>query len=201
MTRMDPRVFPELLAAAQAGDEGAFTALFRETQPSVLRYLRAVAGQRADDLAAETWLQVVRGLGRFVGDEPAAFRAWVLAIARHRWLDDKRSLARRPESTVDELPDRPSARDVEHEVAEMITTEAAVDLIGRLAPDQAEVVMLRVVADLDSAAVATLVGKTDGAVRVLLHRGLRRLRDIIAKENLDFGVTPPTRRTVDQRDD
>ena len=64
----------------------------------------------------------------------------------------------------------------------MLSTERAVDLIGRLAPDQAEVVLLRVVADLDVAATARVVGKSRGAVRVLTHRGLRRLATLLDQE-------------------
>ena len=59
--------FPELLLAAQAGDEQAFTVLWRDLQPAVLRYVRVAARQAAEDLAADTWVSVIRGLGRFRG--------------------------------------------------------------------------------------------------------------------------------------
>jgi RNA polymerase sigma-70 factor, ECF subfamily len=48
-------LFPELLAAAQGGDEQAFAALWRDLQPAVLRYFRVTAGEVAEDLAADTW--------------------------------------------------------------------------------------------------------------------------------------------------
>src|SRR4051812_36766020 len=104
MPGMAPESFPETLAAARRGDEVAFTAIFRWTQPAVLRYLRVVAGTRAEDIASETWFHVVRGLPTFSGDEPAAFRAWVLSIARHRWVDELRRAGRRREQLVAELP-------------------------------------------------------------------------------------------------
>lgn len=72
----------------------------------------------------------------------------------------------------------------------ILSTERAVDLIGRLAPDQAEVVLLRVVADLDVAATARVVGKSRGAVRVLAHRGLRRLATMLEREP-DPGLDRP----------
>jgi Sigma-70 region 2 len=75
--------FPTVLSAAASGDEDAFARLWRDLQPRLLRYLRVVAPGTADDLASETWLTVIRGLGRFHGDEPA-FRVWVFTIARHR---------------------------------------------------------------------------------------------------------------------
>ena len=86
--------FPELLAAAQAGDEQAFAVLWRELQPAVLRYLRVAAPVAAEDLAADTWVSVIRGLARFRGDEQA-FRAWVFMVARHRVIDWRRQAVRR----------------------------------------------------------------------------------------------------------
>ena len=63
MTAMTPEIFRDSLAAAKNGDETAFTVLFRYAQPAVLRYLRVIGRDRAEDLAGETWVQVVRGLG------------------------------------------------------------------------------------------------------------------------------------------
>src|SRR4051812_38065793 len=60
--------FPALLAAAKGGDEDAFRPLYRTVQPLLLRYLHSLVGDDAEDVAAETWLHVVRDLGRFEGD-------------------------------------------------------------------------------------------------------------------------------------
>jgi RNA polymerase sigma-70 factor, ECF subfamily len=92
-------LFPELLAAAQAGDEQAFAVLWRELQPAVLRYFQVAAGEVAEDLAADAWVSVVGGLGRFRGEE-RAFRAWVFTVARHRAIDWRRQAARRPTRSV-----------------------------------------------------------------------------------------------------
>jgi RNA polymerase sigma-70 factor, ECF subfamily len=173
---MSDNPFPLTLAAAQHGDEAAFTALFRATQPTLLRYLRVVAQGEADDLAADTWVQVVRGLPSFSAEEPAAFRAWVLSIGRHRWLDHLRSRRRRHETAMAAVPEQAAPVDPVEFVFELMSTEAALDIIRTLPRDQAEVVMLRYVADLDVARTAALLGKQPGAVRVLAHRGLHRLR-------------------------
>lgn len=179
MAGMTPEIFRDSLVAAKHGDETAFTMLFRFAQPAVLRYLRVISRDRAEDLAGETWVQVVRGLDSFEATEPQAFRAWVLSIARHRWLDDQRARGRRPEIVAQEVPDRAGDADVAAAVDEMMSTEAALALIARLPPDQAEVVTLRYIADLDVAAVAATLGKEPGAVRVLAHRGLRRLEKLL----------------------
>jgi RNA polymerase sigma-70 factor, ECF subfamily len=169
--------FPQLLAAAQAGDERAFAVLWRELQPAVLRYLRVAAPPAAEDLAAETWVSVIRGLGRFRGDEQD-FRAWLFTAACHRLVDWGRQAARQPAASlpVDLLGDRPApGEDPAALAVEAESTRAALALLAELPAEQAEVVMLRVVAGLDVAEVARIVGKRPGAVRVLAHRGLRRL--------------------------
>lgn len=173
---MSEERFPETLAAAQHGDEAAFTDLFRATQPTLLRYLRVVARDECDDLAADTWVQVVRGLHSFSGDDPAAFRAWVLAIGRHRWLDLLRSRRRGREQPMAFVPEQAAPSDPVEFVHELMSTEAALQLIRTLPREQAEVVMLRYVADLDVNRTAEILGKQPGAVRVLSHRGLHRLR-------------------------
>ncbi|HEV8648601.1 MAG TPA: RNA polymerase sigma factor [Actinomycetes bacterium] len=175
--------FPQVLAAAAGGDERAFTRLWLDLQPPLLRYLRVLASPMAEDLAADTWLEVVRGLGRFSGDEPR-FRSWIFLIARHRTVDWRRRAARQATEPVPvdalahlEAPDDPAAS-----ALEAISGRSALALIATLTEDQAEVVTLRVVAGLDVAHVAEIVGKPPGTVRVLAHRGLRRLAERLGQD-------------------
>jgi Sigma-70 region 2 len=93
--------FAAVLGAAARGDGDAFERLWDDLQPRLLRYFMVVSTAVAEDLASETWLGVVRGIGRFRGTEPA-FRAWVFTIARHEVLDWRRRAARR--ATEDLLP-------------------------------------------------------------------------------------------------
>jgi RNA polymerase sigma-70 factor, ECF subfamily len=183
-------LFPELLAAAQGGDEQAFAALWRDLQPAVLRYFRVAAGEAAEDLAADTWVSVIRSLGRFRGDE-RAFRSWVFTVARHRAIDWRRQAARRPTMSipVEQLAERPAPDDPVAAVFEAQSTRAALALLAELPTDQAEVVALRVLGGLEVAEVARIVGKRPGAVRVLAHRGLRRLARRLEAAGLVRGVT------------
>jgi RNA polymerase sigma-70 factor (ECF subfamily) len=195
---MTTEEFAELLRLAQQGDEPAFSSLFRQTQPVVLKYLTAIAGSAmAEDVAAETWVSVVRDLGSFSGDQPAAFRAWVLSIARRRWIDEVRRRTRRPESPVDVVPDTtPAIEDVESQADRTAGTRWALELLSTLPPDQAEIIALRVIADLDVHATAKLVGKSPGAVRVTAHRALRRLAERLSDPD-NPGVTNPSPPTID----
>lgn len=173
--------FAGLLAAAQEGGEQAFSVLWRDANPALLRYLRVVAAENAEDVAAETWVQVVRGLPRFTGDE-AAWRAWLFTTARRRLLDQARVRKRHPAEPLDDI----SAADVPRSVAaeqlamDNIATESAMALLSRLPEHQAEVIFLRVVAGLDTEVVAEMLGRSPGAIRVAAHRGLKKLAALLS---------------------
>jgi RNA polymerase sigma-70 factor (ECF subfamily) len=184
--------FHQVVAGAAAGDEDCFALLWRELQPALLRYLRVVARDAAEDVASDTWVDVVQGLGRFRGDEQG-FRAWVFTIARHRALDWQRQAARNQATPtpVAMLADLAAGDDPAAAALETLSTEAALELLADLPPAQAEVLLLRVVVGLDVGAVASVVGKRPGAVRVLAHRGLRRLAERLGAEApVRGGVTP-----------
>jgi len=169
--------FSIVVERAAERDDAAFAELWRTYQPSLLRYLRTMHAVAAEDLASETWLAVARGLGSFVGDEPA-FRAWLFTIARRRVIDLHRATKRRPASAMGDVPEQ-GVPDAAVDADERMSTHAALQLIRRLPPDQSEVVMLRSIAGLDVEQVAAIVGKRPGTVRVLAHRGLRRLKDLV----------------------
>ncbi len=177
------REFEALLAAAQQGSEMAFSQLWRDGNPALLRYLRVIAPEVAEDVAADTWLRVVRGLARFSGDEQA-WRAWLFTIARRRVIDESRRRSRRPAVPLDDGTEPPAAGDAADTALEHLATRGALALVARLPAIQAEVIMLRVVAGLDTETVARLTGRSPGAVRVAAHRGLRRLAQLLAESGV-----------------
>jgi len=171
------RGLADALVAAREGDQAGFALLWRAHQPGILRYLRVVVGTAAEDVASETWLQVARDLSRYRGD-PAGFRVWLFRVARHRAIDDRRRIRRRPEELAEpeDIP-QPAAADAGEESIEHLDTEWALRVIATLPRDQAEAVLLRVVVGLDVAGTAAVLGKRPGAVRVAALRGLRRLAE------------------------
>ena len=167
------------LDGARAGDEQAFSLLWRTLHPPLLRYLSVRCTDGREDVASETWGQVVRDLGGFDGDIDE-FRAWLFTIARNRAIDHGRARSRRPTVPVaepSEHTDTPTASSAEEDAVARSTTDEALRLVASLPADQAELVMLRVVAGLDVAVVAALVGKKPGTVRVAVHRALQKLAD------------------------
>ena len=178
--------FEAVLAAAQGGSGEAFSRLWRDGNPALLRYLRVMVPGAAEDVAADTWVQVVRGLTAFRGDEQA-WRAWLFTTARWRAFDERRRRSRRPVTPLEEMaPERlPVAEDAADVAIEHLATRSVMALVATLPALQAEVILLRVVAGLDNDTVARLTGRSRGAVRVAAHRGLRRLAQTLA----ETGVT------------
>ena len=80
------------LRAAQEGDEDGFRWLYRGTQPRLLRYLRVLVGDEAEDMASDTWLQISRDVAAFRGDVDD-FRAGAVALAGQQALRSCRGMA------------------------------------------------------------------------------------------------------------
>jgi RNA polymerase sigma-70 factor (ECF subfamily) len=159
---------------ARTGDPDALATLWRTYNAPLLRYLRGRLAGGAEDLAQQTWLDAARGLSRFRGDQDD-FRRWLFTIGRRRLIDELRRSGRRPESVQPAVPDAPTD---ELGFVYLDDLDRALALVRRLPPDQADAVLLRIVADLDVGQVADIMDRTDTSVRVLVHRGLRRLEQL-----------------------
>jgi RNA polymerase sigma-70 factor (ECF subfamily) len=175
-------VFEEVVARARDGDDLAFTALWRQYHPPLVRYLRVVARGDAHDLASEVWLSIVRGLGSFTGDE-LGFRAWMFTIARHRAADAGRRRSRRIADTVSlDDADPPDGSDAAAQAVAWMELDACLGLLRSLPRSQADVIALRVIGGLTVGETAAMVGRSEGAVRVLAHRGLHQLKQQLSAE-------------------
>jgi RNA polymerase sigma factor (sigma-70 family) len=177
--------FELVLSAARAGADWAWAEIYGELSPAVLGYLRARRAADPEDLLGEVFLQVVRDLPRFDGDE-SAFRAWVFTIAHHRLLDALRRQRRRPrldpDATVAEYT--LGIGDSEEEALASLADQETAALIARLSPDQQSVLLLRILGDFTVDQVAQVIGKRPNAVKALQRRGLAALR-----RQIEEGVT------------
>lgn len=173
------------ISAARRGAAWALAALYRDVHPRLLRYLRSREPYLADDLASQVWLEVAGGLDRFEGTEDG-FRAWVFTIARRRLIDARRRAGRRPTDPLgdQDLPTGSPYDDPEGAAIAALDAQVAVDrIVAALTPDQADVVLLRVLGGLGVGQVADVLGKQPSAVRVLQHRALRRLAQSFSPES------------------
>jgi RNA polymerase sigma-70 factor (ECF subfamily) len=151
------------------GLEWPVAALCREFHPKVLRYLRAHFPDRAEDLASETWSDIASALPTFEGDE-TSFRRWVFAAARHHLMEAREESGSIRSTPVSEQNDGVSA--------ERRAVDAALARISALPPQQADVLLLRALGDLDVAEVAEITGDPLDLARVTEAEGLKRLKDL-----------------------
>jgi RNA polymerase sigma-70 factor, ECF subfamily len=169
--------FGATLAAARAGAEWAWRDLYRETAGPVGRFLRARGVRDADDIVGDTFLNVVRSIERFDGDEDA-FRAWVFTIARNTAIDRERWIARRtahPVAHGDLATGGPNG-DAEADAMDALSLEHVRRVLDRVTPDQRDVLLLRILGGLTVEQVAAAVGRSAGAVKMLQARGLAAIR-------------------------
>lgn len=180
--------FDEVLAAAQAGAGWACSRLYESVAGGVAAYLRCQGVADYEDVTSEVFLAVFTRLVGFTGGE-AQFRSWVFTIAHHRVVDHRRRAARRPVSeSLDALvPETaPAGRfpSAEADALDQLGTGRVERVLGELAPDQRDVLTLRILADLTVDQIASALGKRPGAVKALQRRGLEALRRKLVREGV-----------------
>lgn len=169
--------FDSVLTAARAGADWAWARIYADIAPSLVGYLRSRGAADAEDLAGETFLQVVRNLPAFAGDE-RAFRSWVFTIGHRRLIDDRRARGRRPVAPAPAAVIESAAGsggDVAEEALARDGTARVRSAIDALPEDQRAVLLLRILGDLTVEQVARALGKRIGAVKALQRRALKRI--------------------------
>ncbi len=178
--------FPFVLAAAQAGGSSAFERLYRAFAPSVVGYARMQGAADSDGLTNEVFLNVFNAVGSFTGDE-GKFRSWVFTIAHHRLVDERRRCARRPRMAGEQVEDQAAAGDdVEEEVLRRSSIERVRKLCDRLAPEQRDVLLLRMVSAMTVDQVAETLDKSPTAVKALQRRALATIRRLMEREGVSL---------------
>lgn len=171
--------FPQVLLAARQGADGAWAELYRDLGPGVLRFLKGQGAADPEDCLGDCFLEVVRNLHRFDGNEDA-FRAWVFTISRGRLVDAWRRSGRRPKTFGDALDAVDRSHHTPSAVDALMQRASVAEILDCLTPDQRAVLLLRVVHRFSVEETASIIGKTDGAVKVLHHRAIRRLRSVLS---------------------
>lgn len=182
-----------VLAAARTGAAWALERLWQWYSPSVLGYLRVQGAADPEGLTSDTFLGLLRTVGTFQGDEER-FRSWLFTIAHRRLIDERRAAARRPTESLDDHDQHgdpgptdavlPAAGPAEHDALRRLADDRVRRLCCSLAPDQRDVLLLRIVADMTIDEVASALGKTSGACKALQRRGLVALRKIFEHEGV-----------------
>lgn len=176
-----------LVEAAQA-DPARFEALYRKYLAQVysFAYYELRDHHEAEDATERTFLAALTNLGRFEerarpadGDGASTFRVWLFQIARNAIAERRRTRRRRPEASLDAAAAMAAPVDIEGDAATHDEAAAAWRAMDRLPGDRRRALVLRFVDEMSTAEIAGVLGRSEGAVRVLIHRALRSLaRDL-----------------------
>ena len=182
---MEPRDLKRAVRRAAKGDEPSAGELFDEFYPRVYRYAMAKLGNQVDaeDVAAETFAKVLKGLDRFVW-KGGGFEAWIFRIASNVVVDQVRFRSRESLSEVAQDDEPSTVREWDPETA-FLFAEAGDEVrtaLAALPGDQREVLVLRFAAGLDTKEAGEVMGRKPNAVRQLQFRALQSMRDQMTKE-------------------
>jgi RNA polymerase sigma-70 factor (ECF subfamily) len=176
-----------LVEAARREPE-RFEALYRRYLARVYSYAYHELRDHhdAEDATERTFLSALDGLDRFEdrarpedGPEASTFRVWLFQIARNAVANQQRARRRHPTVPLDAAEETPGAADPAAETLRRAEADEAWQAVARLPADRRRAVVLRFVNDLSTAEIASVLGRSEGAVRVLLHRALRTVgRDL-----------------------
>jgi len=169
-------------------DPARFEALYRKYLAQVYSYAFYELGDHhdAEDATERTFIAALTNLQRFEerarpedGRGASTFRVWLFRIARNVVADRQRARFRRPEEQLDAASAVASTADPAAEVARREEASAAWQAVARLTGDRRRAVVLRFVDEMSTAEIAGVLGRSEGAVRVLIHRALRTVaRDL-----------------------
>jgi RNA polymerase sigma-70 factor (ECF subfamily) len=166
-----------LVELAQQGDRAALEELYLIHFDRIYSYLHVSVGNRhdAEDLTTQTFLRMLEAIGKFRW-QSAPFSAWLFRIAHNLAMDHFRATKRwQPEETPPE-PDPDEQTSAEHGALESIGRRSMLELIEDLSPEQQQVLTLKFVFNFGNAEAATILGKTEGAIKSLQHRALASLQ-------------------------
>jgi RNA polymerase sigma-70 factor, ECF subfamily len=172
-----------LVERAQQGERAALEELYLIHFDRIYSYLHVSVGNKhdAEDLTTQTFLRMLESINKFRW-QSAPFSAWLFRIAHNLAMDHFRARRRwQPEEDVPEPhgSEEPSA---ELEAMQSIGRQSMMELIERLSPEQQQVLTLKFVFNFPNADVATILEKTEGAIKSLQHRALASLQKQIAQD-------------------
>jgi RNA polymerase sigma-70 factor (ECF subfamily) len=171
----------QLVELVRSGNPTAFAALYRAHAPAVYRVARerVAVAEAATDVVQETFARALASLDKL--REPDRFRPWILSIARHAAIDDRRSRSRLTPLGDEGAGALPSDDRGPEEMAELAELAELLEVcVGDLSPRDATAVYLVTHLGLSPAEVGAALGISPGAAKVVVHRARRRLRDALA---------------------
>jgi RNA polymerase sigma-70 factor (ECF subfamily) len=172
---------------ARRREPAAVTRIYTAYAPALFRFFMAAVGDRptAEDLTGDVFKSAIEDLPRFRGPVEA-LGGWLFRIAHYDLSDYRRRQARRLVQPLDDLLEEASlagAMDPEELALDRVEGDRVLAALRQLTPDQREVLLLRLVADLTAPEVARILNKSTDAVKALQHRGLASLARLLGASN------------------
>jgi RNA polymerase sigma-70 factor (ECF subfamily) len=167
-------------------DPRAFEALYRKYVAQVYNFAlyETRDPHAAEDLTAQVFLRALGGLRHFreQGEgEGSSFRVWLFQIARNALSNERRRKVRHPEAPLEAALELPAADDVHDAAAARAELRDALAAIDLLPPDRRRALVLRFVNELDAREIGQVLGRSEGATRVLIHRSLQSVARAIGR--------------------
>jgi RNA polymerase sigma-70 factor (ECF subfamily) len=180
-----PVVTDELLHRAVTRDAGAFAELYEAHLPRVYRHVRyrVTDTDLAEDITSMVFLRAWQAIDRYRPVEGRPFLAWLFTIANNLIVDHHRK-AKHVIGSIETGRHRADTPDPEESAVSADLNSRILEAIGRLKPDYQLIVSLRLIEDMDYPDIARVMGKKQGALRVLLFRALAALRADLARGGL-----------------
>ena len=176
----------ELVKQSKSGDKQAFGRLYDEFADRIFRYIKAKINstQQAEDILQEVFLKAWANINQFELREDANFSAWLYRIATNAIYDYFRRIYRKPEALeLNEQIDKPSAQNLQKEIADKLETEVVYKALEQLPGNYRAILELRFVQGFSVEETAKILGKSNTASRILQFRALKAIRKILPNNN------------------
>lgn len=167
----------QLAVKAQNGDTEAFGALYDATFDLIYNYFhfRVKNPEDAQDLTSQIYLEAWQHIKRFNPDR--SFSAWLFGFAKFRLIDFYRR--QKPQATLEAVTNISDGTDIESETATRLENTKMVAAVNRLPEPYRTVIQLKYLQELEYSEIAQILGKQENNLRVMVSRGIEKLRQIL----------------------
>src|ERR687895_1783805 len=175
----------EMTREEKARHDEAFSKLYKAHLRDVYSYSYYRVGNHhdAEDLTEQTFLQAYRHFERAQRESQGRpLRPWLIRIAHNLAANYYRDRSRRPQTTIDDAGTLPELHTTEGLVEDREDLNRILECVRRLPDDRREALIMRFALGMDNREIARALGRTDGATKVLLHRAIRQLEEMVKAE-------------------
>lgn len=173
----------ETIACAKTGDKDALSRIWTLLNPALIRFLASLGSRSPEDIASESWVSLAKVLPRFQGDM-SALQGLLFQIARARLYDEFRRQSRQEKFTL-RLVEGDNVPNIANSISDPELEDSSSQVLqwlSEIPTTQAEVVSLRVIVGMSHFEISQIIGKSEGAVRILFFRGLENLEKVVTGE-------------------